>query len=71
MKKTLKVIGANLPLLLAFGAAFYVGFFLRDYEAMRFYIIIAAFFMVFRELYEIRTMLKKATEDEGEGRHHV
>lgn len=61
--KIIKAIGANLPFLLTIGAAFWAGFWLGDYESMRFWIIMAAFFMVLRELYEIRSYLKSLYEE--------
>jgi hypothetical protein len=68
--KVLKWLGANLPFFLVVGAAIWAGVFLHDRESMHFFIILGAFYIVFREQYETRELLKKATSDESEGRHH-
>lgn len=56
--KLIKGIGANLPFFLCIGAAFYFGFYLDDREELHFWIIMGAFYMVFREIYEMRASLR-------------
>lgn len=68
--KVLKWLGANLPFFLVIGAAFWTGFILHDKESMHFFIILGGFYIVFREQYETRVLLKKAVDNEGEGKHH-
>lgn len=69
----IKGVGANLPFFLCLGAAFYFGFYLDDKEELHFWIIMAAFYMVLREVYEMRKYLKELTEvevpEEGERIH--
>lgn len=67
--KILKWLGENLPLFLVLGAAFYAGFYLDDKESMHFFIILGAFYIVIRELSEIRHRLINLAADEGTGKH--
>ena len=61
--KIVKAIGANLPFVLFLAAAFYFGVYHDDKPTMYFWIIMDTFYMVLRELYEIRSFLKKLFED--------
>lgn len=60
----LKWLAEMFPFFLAFSAAFYAGYIKDDKASMHFFIILGAFFVVLREVYEIRKYLQMLTEVE-------
>lgn len=62
--KILKWLGANLPFFLCLAAAFYFGIYLDGREELHFWIIMATFYVVLREVYEMRKYLKMLAEME-------
>lgn len=62
--KIVKGIGANLPFFLLLAAAFYFGYLQDNREELHFWIIMATFYVVLREVYELRKYIKMLTEVE-------